>query len=103
LCETHYVGLAPHFTGPVAEAALVHVCAAFSGPVIMEMVNGGQNPLPAYLPKAYDFKDGKLWPNNRPGLGVEFDATKLTLTAEFTKNGPGRNTFQRPDGSLTNW
>ncbi|HVG38646.1 MAG TPA: mandelate racemase/muconate lactonizing enzyme family protein [Pyrinomonadaceae bacterium] len=103
LCETHYVGLAPHFTGPVAEAALVHVCAAFSGPVIMEMVNGGQNPLPGYLPKAYDFRDGKMWPNDRPGLGVEFDATKLKLTAEFTKTGPGRNTFQRPDGSLTNW
>src|SRR5262249_39093387 len=26
LCETHYVGLIPHFTGPVSEAALVHAC-----------------------------------------------------------------------------
>jgi galactonate dehydratase len=25
ICETHYVGLVPHFTGPIAEAALVHV------------------------------------------------------------------------------
>ena len=33
LCETHYVGLIPHFTGPVAEAALVHACGVFSGPV----------------------------------------------------------------------
>src|SRR5262249_56992552 len=37
MCETHYVGLTPHFTGPVSEAALVHVCAAFSGPVLMEL------------------------------------------------------------------
>jgi len=27
LCETHYVGMIPHFTGPVSEAALVHCLA----------------------------------------------------------------------------
>ena len=32
ICETHYVGLIPHFTGPIAEAALVHCLAASSGP-----------------------------------------------------------------------
>jgi L-alanine-DL-glutamate epimerase-like enolase superfamily enzyme len=32
ICETHYVGLVPHFTGPIAEAALVHCLAASSGP-----------------------------------------------------------------------
>ena len=36
LCETHYVGLAPHFSGPLAEAALVHCLAASSGPALME-------------------------------------------------------------------
>ena len=30
LCETHYIGLIPHFTGPISEAALVHLCVAFS-------------------------------------------------------------------------
>ncbi len=29
------------------------------------------------LPKVYDFKEGKLWPNDRPGLGVQVD-TKQT-------------------------
>ena len=29
LCETHYVGLIPHFTGPISEAALVHACGVF--------------------------------------------------------------------------
>ena len=38
LCETHYVGLIPHFTGPISEAALVHLCGAFSGPALMEML-----------------------------------------------------------------
>src|SRR5437588_8960462 len=67
LCETHYVGMIPHFTGPVSEAALVHCLATYSGPVIMEMTGAGPGPLP-HLPQAYDFRNGKLWPNQRPGL-----------------------------------
>jgi L-alanine-DL-glutamate epimerase-like enolase superfamily enzyme len=30
LCETSAVGIVPHFTGPVATAALVHTMATFS-------------------------------------------------------------------------
>jgi len=32
LCETHYVGMIPHATGPVATAALVHALSTFPGP-----------------------------------------------------------------------
>ncbi|MEO7651866.1 MAG: mandelate racemase/muconate lactonizing enzyme family protein, partial [Bryobacteraceae bacterium] len=69
LCETHYVGLVPHFTGPVSETALVHCCSTFSGPVLMEMTGEGPTEQP-HLPQYYDFRKGKLWPNERPGLGV---------------------------------
>src|SRR5260370_18023692 len=41
LCETHYAALLPHFTGPLSEAALVHACGVFSGPVLMEMLGAG--------------------------------------------------------------
>jgi len=102
LCETHYVGLTPHFTGPVSEAALVQVCAAFSGPVLMEMAGAYKHDLP-YLPRHFDFKDGKMWPNERPGLGVEFDARRLPLSAEFTKRNQPIKILRRPDGSFTNW
>jgi galactonate dehydratase len=102
LCETHYVGLIPHFTGPVSEAALVHVCAAFSGPVLMEMNGAGPREV-TYLPQHYDFRNGKLWPNERPGLGVTLDASKLKETAEFTQRNQPITTFKRPDGSYTNW
>jgi galactonate dehydratase len=102
LCETHYVGLTPHFTGPVSEAALVHVCAAFSGPVMMELAGTYKLEIP-YLPRHFDYRNGKLWPNDRPGLGVEFDATKLKLTAEFTTRNQPIKLLRRPDGSLTNW
>ena len=102
LCETHYVGLIPHFTGPVAEAALVHCCSVFSGPVMMEMV--GETPAKlAHLPVCFDFKNGKMYPNDRPGLGVELDTKPLQLISEITKQSRPIPMLRRPDGSMTNW
>jgi L-alanine-DL-glutamate epimerase-like enolase superfamily enzyme len=102
LCETHYVGLIPHFTGPISEAALVHACASFSGPVLMEMLPRATAPVP-HLPRCFDFKDGKLWPNDRPGLGVEFDHTKLTEVSVISDHFAPVPVYRRPDGSITNW
>jgi galactonate dehydratase len=102
ICETHYVGLIPHFTGPISTAALVHACGAFPGPAMMEMTNGGRTRY-AYLPHSYDFRDGSLWPNQRPGIGVEVDTRQLDLAAEI--DGPSQPIplYYRPDGSITNW
>jgi L-alanine-DL-glutamate epimerase-like enolase superfamily enzyme len=102
LCETHYVGLIPHFTGPVSEAALVHTCGVFSGPVLMEILGDGSRREP-HLPECYDFRNGKMWPNRRPGLGVTLDAKPLRLVAEITERSRPIPTFHRPDGSVTNW
>ncbi|HEX5049347.1 MAG TPA: mandelate racemase/muconate lactonizing enzyme family protein [Gammaproteobacteria bacterium] len=102
LAETHYVGMIPHFTGPISEAALVHCLAATSAVVLMEMLGDGTRTWP-YLPKAYDFKDGKLWPNDRPGLGVEVDVSKLTLLGEYSTYRADMLLNRRPDGSFTNW
>ena len=102
ICETHYVGLVPHFTGPIATAALVHACGTFSGPVMMEMVNAGRNTYD-YLPQGYDFRDGSLWPNRRPGLGVDVDTRSLKLVAEFDEPSQPIPLYYRPDGSITNW
>ena len=102
LCETHYVGLIPHFTGPVAEAALVHCCAVFPGPVMMEMV--GEGPVKAsHLPVCYDFNKGKMYPNDRPGLGVELDLKPLKLVSEITTRSRPIPMLRRTDGSMTNW
>lgn len=102
LCETHYVGLIPHFTGPVAEAALVHACGAFSGPVLMEMLGDGSRSF-AHLPESFDFRNGKMWPNRRPGLGVTLDSKPLQLAAEITERARPIPMLHRPDGSFTNW
>jgi L-alanine-DL-glutamate epimerase-like enolase superfamily enzyme len=102
ICETHFVGIIPHFTGPIATAALVNTLSTFSGPVLMEYNFQGRT-LP-HLPVCLDFKDGKLYPNERPGLGVELDMKQLTQIAEITEPVTARaQTYFRPDGSITNW
>lgn len=102
ICETHYVGLIPHFTGPVSEAALVHLCAAFSGPVLMEMLPRATGGVP-HLPQCFDFKNGKMLINDRPGLGVTFDEKRLPLMSEITEPSQPTPIYRRPDGSVTNW
>ena len=87
LCETHFVGIVPHFTGPIATAALVNTLGTFSGPVLMEYNYQGRT-LP-HLPVCLDFKDGKLHPNERPGLGVELDFKQLTQIAGVHRAGDG--------------
>ena len=102
LCETHYIGLVPHFTGPIAVAALVHLLGTFPGQVMQEMTGRGEQDID-YLPQKYDFKNGKLWPNSRPGLGVEVDTKGLELLLEVTEHRQPIPLYRRPDGSITNW
>jgi hypothetical protein len=66
------------------------------------MVEGAQRPAPAYLPECHDFKNGKLWPNERPGLGVTLDVAGVKQIGEVTQPGASR-IYYRPDGSLTHW
>jgi galactonate dehydratase len=100
ICETHSVGIVPHFTGPIATAALVNCLSTFPGPVLMEYNYGGR-PID-YLPECLDWREGKAYTNTRPGLGVTLDMRKIRQIGEVT--APGRqNVYRRPDGSLTHW
>ena len=102
ICETHFVGIVPHFTGPISTAALVNSVGTFSGPLLLEYNYQGRT-LP-HLPVCLDFKNGKLYPNDRPGLGVELDMKQLKQVAEITQPVTARaQTYFRPDGSITNW
>ena len=100
LCDTHKVGIVPHFTGPIATAAHMHTMMAFPGQVLMEY-NLGDRPVP-YMPEFLDCRNGKVWPNDRPGLGVTVDEKALTFVEAMTQAAPGP-THRRPDGSLTHW
>ncbi len=102
LCETHSVGIVPHFTGPIATAALVNTLGTFSGPVLMEY--NYQGAVLKHLPQCLDFKDGKLYANDRDGLGVDLDYKFLTQIMEVTQPATYRaQTYFRTDGSITNW
>jgi L-alanine-DL-glutamate epimerase-like enolase superfamily enzyme len=102
LCETHGVGMVPHFTGPVALAALVHVLCALPLAALVEIA-GPAPKLPPHLRQASTFRDGKLWPNPRPGLGVDFDPSGAELVRTITTRRTPIPTYRRPDGSYTNW
>ena len=104
LCETHYVGMIPHFTGPLATAALVHALGAWEGRAIMEVAGGAPERPPYFNEDLVNFKNGRLYLNNKPGLGVKFNPGK----AEFVTEIKERNQFKhpllaRPDGSVNNW
>jgi galactonate dehydratase len=101
LCETHSVGMVPHFTGPVAEAALVHCLITYPFSVLFEY-NYGDRKIP-YLPEYADFKAGRLYANDRPGLGVTLDTGPLTQIGEVTTPTADPHIYERPDGSLTHW
>jgi L-alanine-DL-glutamate epimerase-like enolase superfamily enzyme len=101
ICETHFVGIVPHFTGPIATAALVNCLGTYSGPVLMESNFEGRTY--PQVPVCVDFKQGKLHPNDRPGLGVELDMKQLKQIAEITEPIRDRQIYYRPDGSITNW
>jgi len=58
--------------------------------------------LPPYLTEFVDFREGKCWPNDRPGLGVSVDTAQLTQVAEHTEAIRG-NTYRRRDGSPSHW
>ena len=99
LAETHYIGMIPHFTGPISEAALVHCLTASSVIALMEMLGDGSRSWP-HLPKVYDFKEGKLWPNDRPGLGVDIDEA---LAGSFPYERAYLPVSRRMDGTLHSW
>jgi L-alanine-DL-glutamate epimerase-like enolase superfamily enzyme len=100
LCETHEVGIVPHFTGPIATAAQVHTLGAFPIPVVFEY-NYESRPIP-YLEEFVTFREGKVYANNRPGLGVTVNFDQLQLVKTFTEP-INRPTYYRPDGSQITW
>ena len=100
VCDTHRVGIVPHFTGPIATAGHMQTMMAFPGQVLMEY-NLGERPVP-YLSEFLECRNGKVWPNDRPGLGVTVDERQLAFVEAITEGAPGA-TQRRLDGSLTHW
>lgn len=105
LCETHYVGMLPHFTGPLSTAALVHVLGSSSPSRVMMELAGGEVEKPAYFNEDYlRFSNGKLYLNPEPGLGVKFNPKKADFIMEITENTKFPHPILKsPDGAIHNW
>lgn len=105
ICETHYVGMIPHFTGPLSTAALVHVLGASSPMRCLMELGGGEPERPPYFNEDFiNFKNGKLYLNDSPGLGVKFDPAKATFVMEVKeKTKFPHPVLKAPDGSIHNW
>jgi hypothetical protein len=68
-------------------------------------LTGGEPEKPAYFNDDYVlFKNGKLYLNPAPGLGVKFDPKKVTLVMEVTSNTKFPHPYLKsPDGAIHNW
>jgi L-alanine-DL-glutamate epimerase-like enolase superfamily enzyme len=104
ICETHEVGICPHFTGPISTAAQIHTLGAFPVPVVMEFnyTNQGNANLSYLGGEFVTFREGKVWPNDRPGLGVTVNFEPLQLVQTFTQAN-NRPVYFRPDGMQITW
>ncbi|WP_276361751.1 mandelate racemase/muconate lactonizing enzyme family protein [Daejeonella sp. H1SJ63] len=105
LCETHYVGMLPHFTGPLSTAALVHVLGSSSPSRVMMELAGGETEKPVYFNEDYlRFSNGQLYLNPEPGLGVKFNPKKADFIMEIKENTKFPHPILKsPDGAIHNW
>jgi galactonate dehydratase len=101
ICESHDVGIVPHFTGPIATAAQAHALATFPFTVVFEY-NYQTREIPYLQQDWITFNEGKVYTNDRAGLGVEVDTDALRLVATYTEAN-NRPMYYRPDGSPITW
>ena len=97
----HLFGVVGFPVGPIATAAQIHALGPYPQAVVFEY-NYGAQPIP-YLNEFLTFRDGKLYANDRPGLGVTVNMDRLRLVGTVSEPGPNRPTYYRPDGSQTMW
>ena len=65
-------------------------------------INNYPQPIP-YLNEFVTFKDGKLYPNDRPGLGVTVNMERLRPVVTISEPGPNRPTYYRPELPQMTW
>jgi L-alanine-DL-glutamate epimerase-like enolase superfamily enzyme len=82
LAETHYIGMIPHFTGPFCNSGIGAMPERDIDPCPDGDVRGRISHV-AIPDQRLRFQRGKLWPNDRPGLGLVVDRAKLTQNGEI--------------------
>ena len=102
MCETHQIRIVTHNPlGPVSSAACLHLNLAIPNVGVAEQPRQPGSNVTDFFPVQIGWDDGYLVPNDRPGLGVEFDE-KAALASPPQPPGRAR-LLRRDDGSITNW
>lgn len=101
MAETYYVSLAPHNPlGPIATAVAVQFGFATSNYLIQEAIRSDVPWRDAVVTDPLVVRDGYIFPNDKPGLGLEVDereAVKYPFKQEVMM------TWFHPDGSVADW
>jgi galactonate dehydratase len=99
--EAHYIDLMPHNPlGPICTAASVHLAAAVPNFAWLEVnLSRAEDPDLSVFTEQVEFNGTGYVVNDRPGLGVEVDESKLSEPFRFWE-APHPH---RGDGSHTNW
>ena len=99
--EAHYIDLMPHNPlGPICTAASVHMAAAVPNFAWLEVnMARAEDTDRTVFTEQVEFKGNGYVVNDRPGLGVDVDESKLTEPFKFWE-APHPH---RGDGSHTNW
>ncbi len=100
-CETHSIRLAVHNPiGPVSTSACLHLNLATPNFGVQELPRRPNESLADLVLRQPEWKEGSLLPPERPGLGIELDATVLE---KYPYEPKGLARLTREDGSFTNW
>ena len=99
--EAHYIDLMPHNPlGPICTAASVHLAAAVPNFAWLEVnMSRAEDPDRSVFTEQVEFNGSGYVVNDRPGLGVDVDESKLSEPFRFWE-APHPH---RSDGSHTNW
>ncbi|MEE8047013.1 MAG: mandelate racemase/muconate lactonizing enzyme family protein [Dehalococcoidia bacterium] len=99
--EAHYIDLMPHNPlGPICTAASVHLGASVPNFAWLEVnMERALDPDRSVFTEQVEFNGSGYVVNDRPGLGVEVDESKLSEPFKFWE-APHPH---RSDGSHTNW
>jgi galactonate dehydratase len=74
MAETEYVMVAPHNpNGPIATAATLNALVTMPNALIMEYWVDAENVRRDLVKEYFDFRDGYVYPNGKPGLGIVVD------------------------------
>ncbi|MEQ1935727.1 MAG: mandelate racemase/muconate lactonizing enzyme family protein, partial [Fimbriimonadaceae bacterium] len=86
--------------GPVSTTACLHLNLATPNVLVQELPSRPGDSLADVISTSHRWSDGWLIPSDEPGLGLKVDWEAFEKYPFTHENVP---TFQRQDGSFTNW